>query len=261
MAVKQKPKRKAISKSVRFEVLKRDNFKCQYCGAEAPNVLLQIDHINPVSKGGGNDLINLITSCFDCNNGKRAKKLDDDSQAQKQRRQLEQLQERREQLEMMMQWHTGLKDLEDSVINKVRDYWEGLTPGSVLNESGIKSLKALLKKFELSEILKAMDIVSEKYFRYEDDELTNDSVNNGFNKIGGVITMTRAKGDDPHLSDMYYIRGIIRNRFGKCNTGMQSKELFDELRSAIESGWTTDELKKLAADSNNYTNFLFNIST
>ena len=33
---KEKPKRQAISKTVRFEVFKRDKFKCQYCGASAP---------------------------------------------------------------------------------------------------------------------------------------------------------------------------------------------------------------------------------
>lgn len=31
-------KRKAISKRVRFEVFKRDSFKCQYCGKCAPDV-------------------------------------------------------------------------------------------------------------------------------------------------------------------------------------------------------------------------------
>ena len=42
--------RKVISKRVRFEVFKRDNFKCQYCGSEAPRVVLHVDHINPASK-------------------------------------------------------------------------------------------------------------------------------------------------------------------------------------------------------------------
>ena len=50
-------KRKSINKKIRFEVFKRDNFTCQYCGKSAPNVILEIDHITPVSKGGNNDLI------------------------------------------------------------------------------------------------------------------------------------------------------------------------------------------------------------
>lgn len=64
-------KRQPISKALRFEVFKRDKFTCQYCGRSAPDVNLQIDHIHPVAKGGDNDILNLITSCADCNSGKR----------------------------------------------------------------------------------------------------------------------------------------------------------------------------------------------
>ena len=66
----KKPKRKAIGDKLRFEVFKRDNFKCQYCGMSAPDVVLNVDHIDPVSNGGENNILNLITSCRDCNSGK-----------------------------------------------------------------------------------------------------------------------------------------------------------------------------------------------
>jgi len=64
------PRRKAVSTRDRFEVFKRDRFTCAYCGGKPPEVVLHIDHITPVSKGGTNDLANLITSCRDCNLGK-----------------------------------------------------------------------------------------------------------------------------------------------------------------------------------------------
>lgn len=60
--------RKQLSNYVRFQVLKRDLFTCQYCGRSG--VELEVDHITPVSKGGTNDMDNLITSCKDCNRGK-----------------------------------------------------------------------------------------------------------------------------------------------------------------------------------------------
>jgi hypothetical protein len=63
----------AIGKSLRFEIFARDGFVCQYCGKRPPDTVLEVDHIHPVSKGGDDDPINLITSCFDCNRGKRAK--------------------------------------------------------------------------------------------------------------------------------------------------------------------------------------------
>jgi hypothetical protein len=64
-----------ISKSVRFEIFARDGFICQYCGTRPPDVVLEVDHIYPVSKGGTDDLINLVTSCYDCNRGKSAREL------------------------------------------------------------------------------------------------------------------------------------------------------------------------------------------
>lgn len=60
-----------ISKKIRFEVFKRDGFRCAYCGKSPPSVILEIDHIEPKSKGGKNDINNYLTACFDCNRGKR----------------------------------------------------------------------------------------------------------------------------------------------------------------------------------------------
>jgi 5-methylcytosine-specific restriction endonuclease McrA len=94
-------KRAAISRKLRFEVFKRDSFTCQYCGRKAPDILLQLDHIEPVAKGG---LLNLITSCKDCNLGKSDRQLSDTTIIDKRRQQLEELQERKEQIEMMFQW-------------------------------------------------------------------------------------------------------------------------------------------------------------
>jgi len=63
--------RVSLSKTQRFQIFKRDGFQCQYCGATPPAVVLEVDHIIPVSKGGKNDSHNLVTACFDCNRGKR----------------------------------------------------------------------------------------------------------------------------------------------------------------------------------------------
>lgn len=68
-------KRKSLTKKIRFEVFKRDGFVCQYCGERPPSVVLEVDHLTPVSKGGTNHIDNLATSCFDCNRGKGATEL------------------------------------------------------------------------------------------------------------------------------------------------------------------------------------------
>jgi len=98
-----------VGKKLRFEVFKRDSFTCQYCGKSAPDVILHADHIHPKSKGGLDDITNLVTSCADCNLGKGARELSDDSVIKKQQAQLEQLQERREQYERLVlySWHSS----------------------------------------------------------------------------------------------------------------------------------------------------------
>ena len=62
-----------ISDKLRYQVLKRDNFKCCACGASPakyPDVELHIDHIIPWSKGGETVINNLQTLCSVCNLGK-----------------------------------------------------------------------------------------------------------------------------------------------------------------------------------------------
>lgn len=68
-------KRKSTGKKARFEVFKRDNFTCQYCGGRPPEAVLVVDHMTPVKLGGTNELTNLITSCEPCNQGKAARPL------------------------------------------------------------------------------------------------------------------------------------------------------------------------------------------
>jgi len=55
---------------LRFEVLERDEFTCQYCGQHAPNVNLKVDHKVALCDGGSDILDNLVTSCWACNRGK-----------------------------------------------------------------------------------------------------------------------------------------------------------------------------------------------
>ena len=62
-----------INLSLRYTILKRDNFKCVKCGASPasnPGTQLHIDHKTPWSKGGETEVENLQTLCSDCNLGK-----------------------------------------------------------------------------------------------------------------------------------------------------------------------------------------------
>jgi 5-methylcytosine-specific restriction endonuclease McrA len=60
----------SVSKRLRYEVLRRDDHACRYCGHTAPDVPLTVDHVIPVALGGTDEPENLVTACKDCNAGK-----------------------------------------------------------------------------------------------------------------------------------------------------------------------------------------------
>lgn len=59
-----------IDKATRFRVLANAKFTCFYCGRRAPEVKLEVDHVDPRANGGSGDPENLVAACFDCNRGK-----------------------------------------------------------------------------------------------------------------------------------------------------------------------------------------------
>jgi HNH endonuclease len=69
---------RTVSLTMRFNVLRRDDFRCLYCGRRPPEVILHIDHVVPWSSGGRTVIDNLRTACADCNLGKGAQRLHGD---------------------------------------------------------------------------------------------------------------------------------------------------------------------------------------
>lgn len=173
-------KRKPITKAVRFEVFKRDKFTCQYCGESAPNVILEIDHIVPVSKGGTNDIMNLVTSCRDCNRGKTNKALSDSSAVMVQKNQLDTIQERREQLEMMVQWRQALEEEVEIETDAIQCYFETNTKWR-FNDDYRSTIRKLIKRFGFNEVYIASEIAVDKYYKG-----TIHSWINTVEKLGGI---------------------------------------------------------------------------
>lgn len=195
-------KRKTLSNKIRFEVFKRDNFTCQYCGKKAPDVVLNVDHIEPVSKGGTNDIMNLITSCFECNNGKRDRKLSDTTVIDKQRDELEMLNERKQQIELMMQWKKELKNFDNTQAEYLKEYIEDSLLGGI-TDNGFESIKKWLKKYSLNELVEATDKAVEIYEGKEKEFI--------FSKIERIAYYTKNPVPN-YVKQSRYIIAILRNR-------------------------------------------------
>lgn len=237
--------RKAILKKIRFEVFKRDSFKCQYCGSSAPDVILHIDHIHPVSKGGDNDITNLITSCFDCNMGKKHRLLGDNTAIAKQKAQLDEINEKRLQLEQMLKWRKELQSIEKTTLKVAIDEWHNMIDGYSLNDRGEDQLSKLINKFGLNLVLDAMQIAS-KYFDRSSGELSRESVCLAFEKLGGICNH---KSQPEWKQQLSYIRGIARNRHSYHNPHV----LMRNLQVAYEAGVDIETLKDIALHSSNWS--------
>lgn len=110
--------RVTISRRERFDIFRRDSFKCRYCGRTSEDVTLEVDHVIPVCEGGTNDEANLVTACFDCNRGKRGTLLD--APLPSATDWLQVLQERREllqQAEQAREAATAREDFEQEICN------------------------------------------------------------------------------------------------------------------------------------------------
>lgn len=241
----------ALSKKIRFEVFKRDNFTCQYCGKKAPEVVLHADHIEPKSKGGKDTLLNLVTACIDCNLGKAARRLSDDSAVEKQRAQLEELQAKQEQLTMMVEWQRSLLNLGTNELDEAASFWESVTSGYFgLSDSGKKGIRTLIRRFGLGSVLSAMRVAGESYIVVgPDGKPTSESVGIAYNKIKGICSISEAEKEKPWLREVFYIRGIIKNRFNYVNP-QEAKSL---LERAFTAGATAEELRRLALNVNYWT--------
>lgn len=62
----------AVSRALRFQVLRRDGYRCHYCGATAAQAKLTVDHVTATALGGTDTADNLVTACEPCNSGKSA---------------------------------------------------------------------------------------------------------------------------------------------------------------------------------------------
>lgn len=230
-------KRENIRKSVRFEVFKRDSFSCQYCGRSAPDVILHVDHINPVSKGGDNGILNLITSCVECNSGKGARPLSDNSALKKQLGQLKDLQERKEQIELMARWRKEMTSVDDLKVAALVDAinQEFAPAERVLSEHGEREIRNWLKKYSLAELFEALDASSSQYLK---DPKEQEDRNMFLDKIPRIAYWKRREKESPEEAKILRSVAIAQSRWFRCNRQMLYREIKDRLRN----GWSIEDI-------------------
>lgn len=240
--------REQLSKKTRFEVFKRDSFTCQYCGESAPNVVLHVDHIKPVSDGGENELFNLITSCANCNLGKGARELSDYAVIEKQKKQLDELNDKRNQLEMLLEWKESLRDIEERQIEALQNLLSGWE--FCANETAEKKLRRWINKYSFEEVYEAIEESFDRCIQYNNGQVTSESWNKAFKTVPRILKIRQEGGDPEEDMKLHYIRGILRNR-----VYVNEKMIMSLLRDAKALGADMNKVQELAKTCRNWTIF------
>lgn len=236
-------KREAISKKTRFEVFKRDNFTCQYCGKSAPDVILEIDHINPISNGGSNDILNLITSCFECNRGKGKRILSENEELKKQIEQLKEINKKREQLEMLVKWKKELENFEYEQVEEIEKLFYNNTNIN-FSDYGKQSCKLYIKRYGFEEVYESTKISIEQYYDIED----NNSASKVFDYIPRICAVRKKQKENPKSAKINYLVKIAKNRLYYVNEKYMKSILY---KNYEENDF--DYLKEMFCTARNYT--------
>jgi len=156
--------RKSISTRTRFEIFKRDSFRCLYCGKAAPSVMLHVDHVLPVCEGGTNDPANLVTACQDCNLGKSGVLLSQKPASLKETAKQER--EKFAQLNAYNEWLREKRVQQEQWVAQIADFWlrlEGEDPTQWrLGTAREQMVTQFLRRLPAEEIIDALSITYTK---------------------------------------------------------------------------------------------------
>jgi 5-methylcytosine-specific restriction endonuclease McrA len=268
-------RRPSISKRLRFEVLKRDQFRCQYCGAQAvetplvvqpasdmideisaagadsdtPPVRLHVDHVVARAKGGLDHIANYVTACEACNLGKGARALDDHTAVRLQHNEVARRAAHVEQLQLVARYHREIMQAETDEASVAVDAFNAALDeyDITLNATGAKSIKKIVTKYGLPETLEAIRIAVSQYL--DGADVGVETVDHALKKLGGICHVRRLEQIDPQRAELFRIRGILFTKFGRR---VYADEALSILEDAAEI-WVLDFLRSLAREARSYS--------
>jgi hypothetical protein len=150
--------RKSLSKRLRFEIFKRDGFRCVYCGTTPTQSVLHVDHVVPVAEGGTDDPSNLATSCADCNGGKSAVPLERKTLAPA--RTAEEVADHAEQIRAYLEEQRRLEDTYKDVAETVASYWEERIGG--MTQFMFDRMVRLVREWPIEKLHEAIEITGRR---------------------------------------------------------------------------------------------------
>lgn len=149
----------SVSTRTRFEIFKRDGFRCVYCGAAPTSTVLHVDHVVPKSKGGSDDPSNLVTSCQSCNGGKSNVRLEDKRYSTMD---TDMAKDHANQILGYLEAQRALMSARDSILDELCEKWAGII-GWDTDASERSSIAGFVELFSFEDLVRAMEIAGRKF--------------------------------------------------------------------------------------------------
>jgi ferredoxin len=154
-----------ISTRTRFEVFKRDQFTCRYCGRRSPEIVLEVDHIYPVCEGGTDDPINLASSCWECNRGKAGVSLSDVMTGEDPHDRAILILEQERQLAEYNEVMSRQRERQAADLQVLVDRWCEIKYKDYVNDADYRFLKYCVRVCPVQQVLEFMDIAQSRGVR------------------------------------------------------------------------------------------------
>jgi hypothetical protein len=191
----------SITNKTRFEVFKKCNFTCQYCGRRTPEIILEVDHIIPKSKGGTDDVDNLTASCFECNRGKTGTLLDSILKDKDLHTETILLAEKEMQLAEYNRVKENIRERENNEISILREHFSDQFSLSGYAEKDFDKITSIIRKaLKVFSYIDVMDMIDYAIDRTRED----------------------TRGEYHNVAASKYLAGVLLNKIKE--KGVQSKE-------------------------------------
>lgn len=181
-------KRKSTGKRLRFEIFKRDGFRCIYCGTTPVQSVLHIDHVIPVAHGGASVADNLVTACQDCNSGKSSISLDDRKLSKPML--TEAHKEHAEQIKEFLAVQKSIASARQQAAEVLSEHWEDVV--GPMSQDMFNRLVSITKDWPHEKIIEAIDITSRKLGAPGAD-FTSYKANNQAKYFHGILRKWKAE--------------------------------------------------------------------
>lgn len=179
-------KRTGLSPRLRFEVFKRDGFRCVYCGATPVESPLHIDHVKAVADGGGDDPTNLVTACQACNGGKSNVPLEQRRLGPK--RTPEEAADHADQILAYLAAEKAVVEAKRAVSDSIAEEW-GRATGFEPTVQERSFLSAAVDRYGMANVVEAIGVAVARV------GISSRNSNHNFRYLCGIVRRWRETGD------------------------------------------------------------------